>query len=94
MHGDLCKHLGIDSSTDHPDSLKLETHSVVLSPFETFITHQETKCIGVTKLVLKKLIMYQLLLMTIFLLGCRPPIAHKSADSMLHSSHTLTIYLL
>ena len=19
MHGDLCKHLGIDSSTDHPD---------------------------------------------------------------------------
>ena len=23
MHGDLCKHLGIDSSTDHPDRYRV-----------------------------------------------------------------------
>ena len=24
MHGDLCKHLGIDSSTDHPDTVSVD----------------------------------------------------------------------
>ena len=33
VHGDLCKHLGIDSSTDHPDvcSVLYQTSFVIIS---------------------------------------------------------------
>ena len=35
MHGDLCKHLGIDSSTDHPDIYRdTERYNESLEPID------------------------------------------------------------
>ena len=32
MHGDLCKHLGIESSTDHPEVLAIRVNTTTLFP--------------------------------------------------------------